>query len=121
MDEKTPTPYVQLAELEIERTLLDAYRSALKEQIEMAIRVEPGVLALHAVAAQDDPAHITVFEVYLDAEAYRAHLQAPHFTRYKMQTERMVKSLRLRRVDPLMMSAKSSILGAGSSEAQATQ
>src|SRR6476659_2144230 len=106
MKKGTPTPYVQLAELEIDRALLGAYRTALKEQIETAIRVEPGVLALHAVATQDDPTHITVFEVYLDAEAYTAHLEAPHFTKYKSETKNMVKSLRLRRVDPLMMRAK---------------
>lgn len=44
MNERTPTPYVQLAELEVDRALLDAYLAALKEQIETAIRVEPGVL-----------------------------------------------------------------------------
>jgi quinol monooxygenase YgiN len=91
MNETTPKRYVQLAEIEIDRALLNEYHTALKEQIETAVRVEPGVLALHAVAAQDDLTHITVFEVYLDAEAYRAHLQAPHFAKYKMQTERMVK------------------------------
>src|ERR671925_1777991 len=39
-------PVVRIAELEIEPAQLDAYKIALKEEIEISIRVEPGVLTL---------------------------------------------------------------------------
>ncbi len=41
--------FVRLAELEIDTAQLDAYKVALKEEIETSIRVEPGVLGLYAV------------------------------------------------------------------------
>jgi len=98
--------YVQLAELEIDPTQLDACKAMMKEQIETAIRVEPGVLVLYAVAHKDDPVRITVFEVYKDMDAYRAHLETPHFRKYKATTEKMVKSLKLVPVTPIALGAK---------------
>jgi quinol monooxygenase YgiN len=98
--------YVQLAELEIDAAQLEAYKAAVREHIETAIRVEPGVLVLYAVAHKDDPARITVFEIYKDSEAYKAHLEAPHFKKYKATTETMVKSLKLVPVTPVMLGTK---------------
>jgi quinol monooxygenase YgiN len=98
--------YVQLAELEIDPTQLDACKATMKEQIETAIRVEPGVLVLYAMAHNDDPVRITVFEVYKDMDAYRAHLESPHFRKYKATTEKMVKSLKLVPVTPILIATK---------------
>src|SRR4051812_45353832 len=64
------SPYMQLAELEIDPAQLDAYNTAIKEHIEAALRAEPGVLSLYAVAHSDNPARITVFEIYQDKDAY---------------------------------------------------
>ena len=75
-------------------------------QIETSVRVDPGVLSLYAVADKEHPAHIMVFEVYTDAEAYKAHLETPHFKKYKATTQAMVKSLKLVETVPIMLSAK---------------
>ena len=98
--------YVQIAEIEIDPTQLEDYKAAVREHIETAIRVEPGVLVLYAVSEKDNPAHIRVFEVYASTEAYRAHLGAPHFKKYKAVTEKMVKSLKLVQTTPVMLGAK---------------
>jgi quinol monooxygenase YgiN len=98
--------HVQIAEIEIDPIQLDSYNAAVREQIETAIRVEPGVLVLYATAVKDNPAHVRVFEVYRDREAYLAHLQAPHFLKYKKTTEKMVKSLKLVPLTPVMLGAK---------------
>ena len=58
------------------------------------------MLVLYSVSKKDNPAHVTVFEIYRDREAYLAHLQAPHFLKYKATVEKMVKSLKLVPVDP---------------------
>lgn len=55
---------------------------------------------------KDNPTHVTVFEVYRDRDAYLAHLQAPHFLKYKATVEAMVKSLKLVPVEPIMLGAK---------------
>lgn len=98
--------YVQIAEIEIDPAQLDAYKAAVREHIETAVRVEPGVLALQAVPEKDDPTHIRVFEIYANMEAYKTHLEAPHFKKYKTATEKMVRSLRLIPVVPVALGAK---------------
>ena len=98
--------YVQIAEIEIDPAQLDAYKAAVREHIEAAVRVEPGVLALQAVSEKEDPTRIRVFEIYANVEAYKAHLQAPHFLKYKTATEKMVRSLRLIPVVPVAVGAK---------------
>ena len=42
--------YVQVAEIEIDPAQLESYEAAVKEHIDTAIRVEPGVLVLYAVS-----------------------------------------------------------------------
>src|SRR4051794_30469758 len=92
---------VQFAKLQIDPAQLDNYKAALKEGVETALRVEPGVLTLYAMADKENPAHITLLEIYADEDAYKAHLQTPHFLKYKTGTKDMVKSLELIRVIPL--------------------
>ena len=99
-------PYVRVAEIEVDPAQLDAYKEALRRQIDTALRVERGVLALHAVADKDDPAQVLVFEIYADENAYRAHLETPHFNAYKAVTNEMVRSLKLRDTLPIALGAK---------------
>jgi quinol monooxygenase YgiN len=97
---------VRIAELEIDRGQLDAYRALLAEEIEASVDNEPGVLMLHAVAERERPEQIRILEVYADREAYEAHLRTSHFLKYKDGTAGMVRSLRLVDVDPVMMRGK---------------
>jgi quinol monooxygenase YgiN len=47
-----------------------------------------------------------VFEIYADENAYRAHLETPHFKKYKTNTLEMVKSLELVETVPILVGAK---------------
>ena len=98
--------YVQEAEIEIDPTQLDAYKAALTEHIEIATRIEPGVLALYAVSEKDNPARVRVFEIYRDLDAYRSHLETAHFKKYKATVEQMVRSLKLIQTTPIAFAAK---------------
>lgn len=100
-------PYVRVAEIEIDPAHLEAYTAAVKEQIEAAIELEAGVLALYSVADKDNPAHVFVFEMYADIDAYKAHLETAHFKKYKVATQDMVKSLKLRETIPILLGSKS--------------
>ena len=106
MGEAMAQQYIQIAEIEVDPAHLDNYKAAVQEQIEAAIRLEPGVLVLYSVSNKDNPTHVTVFEIYRDRDAYLAHLQAPHFLKYKAMVEKMVTSLKLIPVEPLMLGAK---------------
>ena len=97
---------VRLAELHIDPSQLEDYKSALRDEIQASIRLEPGVLTLYALSVKGDPAQIRIFEMYADAAAYEAHLQTPHFKKYKVGTQGMVKSLVLVETDPILLGAK---------------
>lgn len=97
---------VRLAKLVIDSAQLENYKAFLKEEIETSLRVEPGVLTLYAVSEKQKPTHITILEIYRDVEAYKAHIQTPHFIKYKTGTSTMVKSLELAEAVPLVPQAK---------------
>ena len=104
--QETDGQYVQVAQIEIDPAQLESYRAAAREQIDDAIREEPGVLVLYSVSENDNPAHVIVFEIYKDRQAYRSHLETPHFKKYKAITANMVKSLTLVQSTPIMLGAK---------------
>ena len=97
---------VRLAKLVIDSTQLEQYRAHLKEEIEASLKIEPGVLTLYAVAEKNRPTHITILEIYADEDAYKKHIQTPHFLKYKNGTKDMVKSLELVETIPLLPEMK---------------
>jgi quinol monooxygenase YgiN len=105
--EKAGGVIVRIAELDIDPGQLDAYKLALKEEIETSIRVEPGVLTLYAVSVKEHPEQIRLFEMYRDAASYQSHLQTPHFKAYKARTQQMVRDLRLLETEPILLGSKS--------------
>ena len=86
---------VRLSKIVVDSAQLDNYRAALKEEVEASVRLEPGVLTLYAVSEKDNPTHFTILEIYADTAAYKAHIQTPHFLKYKTDTKAMVTSLEL--------------------------
>jgi quercetin dioxygenase-like cupin family protein/alkylhydroperoxidase/carboxymuconolactone decarboxylase family protein YurZ/quinol monooxygenase YgiN len=100
------TPLVRLAKLRIDTAQLESYVVALREEIETSVRVEPGVLNLYAVSEKDNPAHITIMEIYAGEDACKSHLETPHFKKYKSSTNEMVKSLELVETVPVALGAK---------------
>ncbi|RWC57872.1 putative quinol monooxygenase [Mesorhizobium sp.] len=97
---------VRMAELEIDPDQIDSYKTLLAEEIEASVRIEPGVLFLHAVSEKGAPEKVRVIECYADPAAYEAHLTTLHFLKYKTQTANMVRSLRLIETDPITLAAK---------------
>ena len=97
---------VRLAKLVIDSAQLESYNVFLKEEIETSVKVEPGVLTLYAVAEKNKPTHITILEIYASNEAYKKHIQTPHFLKYKNGTKDMVTSLELIDATPLIPSMK---------------
>ncbi len=79
---------------------LAGYNAFLQEGIEASLRLEPGVLALYAVAAKEAPGQVTILEIYVDRAAYESHITTPHFRKYKEGTLDMVLSPRTRRCRP---------------------
>ncbi|CAH2401075.1 putative (4S)-4-hydroxy-5-phosphonooxypentane-2,3-dione isomerase [Mesorhizobium ventifaucium] len=97
---------VRVAELVIDPAQLDAYKAAVKEEMEDAIDLEPGVLAIYSVAEKDKPNSLRFFEVYASEEAYRAHIASPHFKKYVATTQSMILSRKLIETVPVQLSVK---------------
>jgi quinol monooxygenase YgiN len=98
---------VRIAEIEVDPALLDLYLELLREEIAASVAIEPGVVMLHAVQLREAPHLVRLLEVYASREAYEAHLQTPHFLKYKLGTAGMVRSLRLLDADPIALASKS--------------
>lgn len=105
-DEPPAGVVVRIAELEIDRAQLASYKAAVREEMEDAVRLEPGVLAIYCVAEKDDPTRLRFFEIYASDEAYRSHLQSPHFLKYVTVTKPMIRSRKLIETVPVQLSAK---------------
>ena len=96
----------RIAKITVDPAQLDKYQAALKEQMTTAMAVEPGVLSYYAVSDKKDATHITIFEIYADSTAYQAHIQTPHFKKYKDIVKDMVKSLYLEDVSVIGIAKK---------------
>src|SRR5215831_14958751 len=103
---QSPGPYIRVARITIDSTQLDGYKAALKKEMETAVRVEPGVLSMFAVYNGDLKHHVEVFEVYKDEDAYKSHLETPHFKEYKNTTKDMVHYLILHTAIPVAGNSK---------------
>ena len=74
--------------------------------MEESVRVEPGVLAIYAVAEKDNPTRLRFFEIYADEAAYNSHRESAHFKKYVLFTKGMIKSRRLIETVPIQLSDK---------------
>jgi len=99
-------PFVRVAEIDVDPAQREAFIAAVKEEMEESVRVEPGVLAIYAVAEKDAPSRLRFFEIYASEAAYDAHLDSPHFRKYRSTTEPMIRSRVLTETVPIQLSSK---------------
>jgi quinol monooxygenase YgiN len=85
----------RIAKIKVDINQLEKYKVALKEQMNTAIKMEPGVLSYTVVADKKDLSLLTILEVYANLEAYQSHILTPHFKKYKDTVKDMVLSLEL--------------------------
>ncbi len=100
------TLFVRVADIEVDPAHREAFISAVKEEMDESVRVEPGVLALYAVAEKDNPSRLRFFEIYASEAAYNEHLASPHFRKYRAATEPMIRSRALTETVPIQLSSK---------------
>ena len=94
---------VRLAEIEIVPEKLAAYMEFAAEVGRVSMATEPGVIALFSMQDKANPCKVYILEVYADRQAYEAHIQTPHFRKYKDGTSGMVRSLKLIDTIPLVV------------------
>ena len=92
---------VRIAEIEVDADSVEAYAAILKEEAEASVRLETGVIAIFPTYDAQRPTEFRILEIYASRAAYESHLKTPHFERYKANTLKMVKSLKLIDMKPI--------------------
>lgn len=104
---------IRMARLAIKADQLPAFTAAVTEEMDAAVRLEPGVMALYAVADRHDPARLTFFELYTNEAAYQSHRHTPHFQKYFHITKDMVTRRELSEAVPVLLRDKYTPAAAG--------
>ncbi len=97
---------IRIAHLRIKPDQMAAFAAAVKEEMEAALRLEPGVTAIYAVADKQDPTRLTFFEMYTDENAYQTHRETPHFQKYFHSTQDMIAERALLEAAPFELRDK---------------
>ncbi len=91
----SPDMLIRISEIEIIPEFLNEYKAILKEEASASVEKESGVICIFPMYQQQNPTQVRIVEIYASQDAYRKHLQTPHFKHYKTTTVKMVKELKL--------------------------
>lgn len=94
---------VRISEIEVYPEYLAEYLEFAKEVAEESVKNEKDVVSIYPMSVIKNNAKIKILEIYRTREAYKKHIESPHFKKYKKSTLHMVKSLEL--VDMLQISS----------------
>jgi quinol monooxygenase YgiN len=86
---------IRMAEIEIDSNYLKEYNAILTAAASASVQLEAGVISIFPMYQKENPTQIRILEIYANRDAYEAHLNTPHFKKYKTSTLKMVKSLKL--------------------------
>jgi len=75
--------YVLLVTIRIQPGHRDAFMEAMLDDARGSVADEPGCLRFDVLQDSKDANTIYLYEAYRDREAFDAHLQAPHFIRWR--------------------------------------
>ena len=58
------------------------FLTALRDNARASVKREPGCLRFDVCTSPEDPAHVFLYEIYIDRAAFDAHLTTPHFLEF---------------------------------------
>jgi (4S)-4-hydroxy-5-phosphonooxypentane-2,3-dione isomerase len=97
--------YINAVDLVIAPSDLPKFMEAIKENAANAVK-EPGCREFNINVLADNPNHVFLYEVYDNEDALKAHLQTPHFLKFRAATQGMVVDRNVRRLSVIAMNAK---------------
>lgn len=72
-------PYVILVEFDLKPSIAGKFMPLMRENALRSLADEPGCLVFDVHLHKDAPDRVVLYEIYIDREAFEAHLVAPHF------------------------------------------
>ena len=79
--------YVIIAPIKIKEEFTERFIEEMLLDAKGSMKHEPGCLRFDVIQDGDDPNKIWLYEVYVDEAAFQAHMQTPHFIRWRDTTE----------------------------------
>jgi len=98
--------FIRLIRMEVDSSLLENFNRLATEVMLPNVQKEKGVLVMYAVTEKLNPTRVTVLEVYRNEDSYLKHITTPHFLKYKADSKKMIRSLKLIDVKPILLGAK---------------
>jgi quinol monooxygenase YgiN len=98
--------FIRLIKLEVDSFQIESFKRLATEVMLPNVKKEKGVLVMYAVSEKLHPTRVTVLEVYCDEASYKQHIQRRHFLRYNNDSQKMIRSLKLIEVKPILLGAK---------------
>ena len=86
---------VRISEIEVYPEYLDEYLNYAKEVAKTSVEHEKDVISIYPMSVIKNNTQIRILEIYRNQEAYKNHINSPHFKKYKEGTLHMVKGLDL--------------------------
>ena len=103
---QTPKTRTNFVSVTVKPGQNDAFRAVVMPEMAQSMKVEPGVLAIYAATAQNNPSQWYFFEVYADEAAYQAHRQSPHFQDYLKRTSELLQDKSFTDITPTLLMNK---------------
>lgn len=75
--------YVIIAPIQIKEGFKEKFVEAMLDDAKGSVHNEPGCLRFDVIQDAADPNRIWLYEVYVDEAAFQAHLEAPHFIKWR--------------------------------------
>jgi (4S)-4-hydroxy-5-phosphonooxypentane-2,3-dione isomerase len=97
--------YINAVDLVIIPSELPKFMEAIKENAANAVK-EPGCREFNVNVLANNPNHVFLYEVYDNEDALKAHLQTPHFLKFREATQGMVVDRNVRPMSVIAMNAK---------------
>ncbi len=84
--------YIVTVTFQIKPAHIAAFMPAMQANANESVLREPDCHQFDVCVAWDDPHRVFLYEVYESAEAFQAHLAAPHFNTFNALTAPWVES-----------------------------
>lgn len=75
--------YALFVSIQIQPEHRDEFLASMLDDARGSVNDEPGCYRFDVLQDPNDPNKIYLYEIYRDRAAFDAHLQAPHFTRWR--------------------------------------
>jgi quinol monooxygenase YgiN len=98
--------YIRLLKIELDASAVGNFNQLANSVMLPGIKEEQGVLVMYAVAEKQNPTRVSILEVYESMDAYKKHLETPHYLQYKEAAKTLVKSLKFIDVNPIQLGSK---------------